>query len=576
MNGWRNWIEKTHSKTFELRRHFFLRFFDSDLVSTPGQWRVVAGGILAVLLSFGTPFTQAYYHKYTELNSLPTGDPFRLSVLADALFVITLSMLLAGLLTTMQWPSLFPGLRDYLALAALPVRMRDLFIAKFTALAAFATVFIVSTNTLPSVILPGVMSAAPYGLHNFIQVPAFFVSSCLAAFFVVFTLIATQGLLLNLLPIRAFSGISLAAQGVLLMTFLCGLPLVFSVPNLYVFMDNRPLWAFYVPPLWFLGLHQAIAGNHEPFAIRLAFLAVGGCLGAAFAAILAYLWSYRRHRVRVLESPSVGEAPAREWFEQAARNVVRDPREFAVFVFVGKTLARSRQHRLVLTAFAALAIALVFESFVSVAVSHTFRNFSTSSPAVRQAVISAPLALSLFVLAGFRYLFRLPVELRANWIFRTVEAGNQKPLLTGVEKFLLWCGVGGVAITTLPFEIGMLGWRTGLAASVLCLVPSLALMEVLLMQFDKIPFTSSYLPGQQPVIQTLVIYGVAVLSYVTVLSGIIVWCIGHAGWAVALFAAMLAIWIRVRTGRLSNLEVGRLEFEERMEPPVYTLSIEKD
>jgi hypothetical protein len=199
-----------------------------------------------------------------------------------------------------------------------------------------------------------------------------------------------------------------------------------------------------------------------------------------------------------------------------------------------------------------------------------------SSPAVRQAVISAPLALSLFVLAGYRYLFRLPVELRANWVFRTIEAGNRKLLLAGVEKFLLWCAVAVVAAATLPFEIGMLGWRAGLAASLLCLLPSLTLMEVLLMQFDKIPFTSSYMPGRRPVIETLVLYGVAVLSYVTVLSGIIRWCIEHPGWAEGLFAVMLAIWLRVRTGRLENREVGRLEFEERIEPQVYTLSIEKD
>src|SRR5215813_250699 len=134
----REWLEETHDTGFELRRHFFLRFFDSDLVSTPGQWQVVAGGVLAVLLSLSLVYTQAYYHKYMQLDSLPTGEPQRLAMLADILFLITLAMFLIGLFTTMQWPSLFPGLRDYLALASLPVRMRDIFVAKFSALVAFA------------------------------------------------------------------------------------------------------------------------------------------------------------------------------------------------------------------------------------------------------------------------------------------------------------------------------------------------------------------------------------------------------------------------------------------------------
>ena len=96
------------------------------------------------------------------------------------------------------------------------------------------------------------------------------------------------------------------------------------------------------------------------------------------------------------------------------------------------------------------------------------------------------------------------------------------------------------------------------------------------MQFDKIPFTSSYMPGRRPVIETLVLYGVAVLAYVSVLGGIVSWCLNLAGWSLGLFAAMLVIWMRLRTARLEDRDLGSLEFEERIEPTVYTLSIERD
>src|SRR5712692_7802924 len=185
-------MEETHSAAFELRRHFFLRFSDSDLVSTPGQWQVVASGILAVLLSLSLIYTQAYYHKYLELNALPTPDPQRLATLADILFLITLAMALIGLFTTLQWPSLFPGLRDYLALAALPIRMRDVFIAKFTALIAFAGAFVVATTLPPSLFLPAMM-AGQYAIPSTAQIPATFVSCSLAALFVFFSLVAFQG-----------------------------------------------------------------------------------------------------------------------------------------------------------------------------------------------------------------------------------------------------------------------------------------------------------------------------------------------------------------------------------------------
>ena len=118
----RVWLEETHSTGFELRRHFFSRFFDSDLVSTPGQWRVVAIGAIGIVASFSLIMTQAYYGKYRRLSELDSPQLFQMAAIADQFFLITLSMFLTGLLTALQWPSLFPGLRDYLALTSLPIR----------------------------------------------------------------------------------------------------------------------------------------------------------------------------------------------------------------------------------------------------------------------------------------------------------------------------------------------------------------------------------------------------------------------------------------------------------------------
>src|SRR5436190_12485699 len=477
MKRFREWIAETHSTGFELRRHFFLRFFDSELVSTPGQWQVVAGGALAVLLSLSLIFTQAYYHKYVELNKLLTAEPQRLATLADMLFLIALAMLLIGLFTTFLWPQLFPGLRDYLAMASLPVRMRDVFIAKFTALIGFAGLFIVAVTLLPSLIMPAVM-AGRYATDSLRQIPAIFVSCSAAAAFVFFSLVTAQGVLLNLLPVRQFTRVSLAIQGALLTVMLCGLPLVFSIPSLARSMNQRPDWLAWAPPFWFLGLHQLMIGNREPIAERLAWLGFAGHLGATAAALLTYLWSYRRHKVRLLESPSASANRKRRGWAAIAGRIIPEPRELAVFAFIAKTLARSRQHRLVLTTFAALAVAVIFESFARLALG---RGFQTA--ALRQAAISAPLALSMFVLAGFRCLFRLPVDLPANWLFRVNEPGNRRIFLAAVERFLLYCAVAPVALITLPAEAALLGIGMGLAVTILCLIPSLTLMELLLIQF---------------------------------------------------------------------------------------------
>jgi len=572
----REWLEETHSARFELCRHFFLRFFDSDLVSTPGQWRVVAIGAIAILLSSSLIFVQAYWHKYIALDALPTPEPHHLATMADALFLVTLAMFVIGLFTTLQWPSLFPGLRDYLALASLPIRLREIFVAKFTALVVFAGAFVVATTFPPSVLMPTV-SSGRYAEHSILQVPALFVSCSLAALFVFFSFVAVQGVLLNLLPIRLFARISLAAQGLLLTVLLCGLPLVFAIPSLKDSMTQRPEWAVWVPPIWFLGLHQVILGNTEPFALRLAAIGLAGFAGAFLFAVLMYLWSYRRHRVRLLESAAVTPKMAKwSWGAGLSDRLMSDPQELAVFAFMVKTLARSRHHRLVLTAFSAVAIAVIFESFVSLALSPGFRGFLAHSKALREAAVSAPLALSLFVLSGLRYLFRLPVEIRANWVFRVNDAGNRLPFLTAVEEFLVCFAVAPVALVTLPLEIFLLGPGTAFAAAILCLLPSLILMEALLVRFEKVPFTSSYLPGRRPLVETLLLYGIAVGVYVSILSSIVNWALESPRTALGLFAVLLAIWLKVRKGRLDDLEIGRLEFEELPEPAVQTLSIFRD
>jgi hypothetical protein len=574
----RDWMEETHGSGFELRRHFFHRFFDSDLVATPGQFQVVAIGAFAIFASLSIIMTQAYYHKYFALLELDTAEPYRLAGLADHLFLICGAMALAGLITAVEWPSLFPGLRDYLVLAGLPFRTRELFVAKFTALMTFMSIFITGLNVLPSVVLPSVM-AGRYSVGGAFNVVTLFVSMSLGAWLFFFTLVALQGVLLNVTSPRVFPGVSLFVQGSLVTGLVCALPLVLSIPSLFRYMDMRPEFARWLPPVWFLGLDQAMLGNREPFVADLARRAVASVAAAALAAVGTYLWSYQRQKVRLLETAVVARHELgwlRRWRERWSDRCLPDPPEQAVFGFTAATLARSRTHRMVLTGFVALAVALIVESFVSLVFNGEFRGFRVRTFALEEATVAAPLALSLFVLAGLRYLFRLPVELRANWVFRVNETGNRELLLRGVDRFVLLLGVIPVALLTLPLELRIFGLVTGTAVSVLAALASLTVDELLLFGFDSIPFTSSYLPGSRPLIETVCIYGAAVAAYVLILSGLIVMSLDEPSYYLIAFGLMLAVWAWVRRQRLEHWQVGTLEYEELAEPAVQTLAIYRD
>jgi hypothetical protein len=566
------WFAETHSSNFELRRHFFLRLLESEFVSVPGQGKVVVGGALGILFSLGFIVTPAYYVKYLVLNGLPNGEPFRLAVLADYLFIVTLAMAGIGLFTTFQWPALFPSLRDYLTLAALPTRPRDVFVAKFTALLTLTTVVTVTIAWPPCILFAFVM-AGQYSVSGPLQVPALFVSASLAGLFAFFCLVVFQGVLLNLLPVRQFQRVSLAVQGLLLIVFLCGLLFVLRIPDLAPWMNLRPSWSLYVPPLWFLGLDQVMLGNFDPLAVRLAWASLAGLVGSAAAALIAYWWSYRRQRTRVLESP-YQEGNGRRYLPSAVSTwLLPNVRSLAVFGFIAKSLARSRQHRLILTGFGAVAVTLIAEDFVSLAAG---RRLSQQTPAFREAVIVATLALSLCTLAGLRYLFRLPVELRANWLFRIHEPGHTAEFLAGVERFLFYCGAIPVAVMTLPLEMRLLGARGGMSAGVLCLLLSLILMEILLFPFDKVPFTSSYLPGRKMVVETVLRFTAIGTLYIGTLGTLVRSAIESPALTGVLTILLAAAWWTARMVRLNSQQIQRLEFEEIQEPAVQQLLIEAD
>jgi len=111
-----------------------------------------------------------------------------------------------------------------------------------------------------------------------------------------------------------------------------------------------------------------------------------------------------------------------------------DSRKLAVFAFIGKTLARSRHHRLVLTAFVAVAIAVVFESFLSLTLSDNFRGML-----VRLEPCAKPLSRrrSHFTVPACR--FPLLFVYRWNFppigVFRVTEPGNRLAFLSAVDEF---------------------------------------------------------------------------------------------------------------------------------------------
>jgi predicted permease len=557
----RAWLGETHGANFELARHFLLRFFDNDLGATPGSdWQKVAIGILATFLSCSILMVKVFVERYDHFLNPTLSNPalYRHAVHSDILLFIAFAMAMTALLTVLQWQSLFPSLRDSLALAALPVSTRQIFLAKFGVLLLVFTVYLLALAGIPAVLFAIVSGGAwqenPSAMVN---IGANFAATAGACVFVFFALLALQGLLLNLLPGRWFARVSLFLQAAIFILTIGGLPL----------LERQPSAAWWWPSVWFLHLWEAAVGA-SPGASRTAVLwmTIPACV-----AVLSYLLSYHRYRPLLLEAPPArprrlfrGWTGAGAWLLE---RWIRDPREQAAFAFIWKTLARSRSHRLILLAYAGIALGWIVKGAVDMP-----RPSLRNEGLYGMTVVLAPLALALLTATGLRYLFSLPVTLPANWMFQTTDREGRASWLAAVERFVVWCALVPIFVASLPASVAILGPFRAVAAGGMAFAAAVLWFEKLFRDWRKLPFTCSYLPGKQPVWATLMRYFFAI-PFLGLAGRLILYCSLELSAFIALFTFQVVVWRRWRALRWRNWSTTDLRYEEIPDPDIEALDL---
>ena len=552
----RDWLEDTHRPGFELVRHFLARFFDSDLASASGDWLKLAIGFAAVLFSLSILALKTYSERYAHLLNPRASTPaaYLAGVHADMLTFLALAMAVTALLTTLQWQSLFPSLRDSLALAGLPVTPRQIFLAKFTALLLVFAIYVVALTELPAVLFANVISG-PWQENPSTGAIAAANLAALAGscIFVFFGLLAVQGVLLNLLPARLFTRVSLFAQAVIFVATMGAVPLV----------GSQPASAWWWPPVWFWNLRAAMLHTGGPARPAVLALAV-----PPVVAILSYLLSYHRYRKLLLEARI---APGRRRFEGVGAwlldLLLRDPREQAAFAFIWKSLARSRNHRMVLLAYAGLALGWILSGLNDMP-----KSARHDAGTVGVLVVLVPLVAACAISLALRYLFSLPVELRANWVFQMTEGQGRACWLKAVERFVTWCGIVPIYVATLPAAIAVFGPLRAAGATIVGLLGALLLFEFLFRRWQKLPFTCACLPGKQEVWFILLAYSLYLLV-LAVIAQLLLFASGDPAFFLAVTAFELAMLARARRHRCADSSNLPLIYEESLDDAVMSLGL---
>jgi hypothetical protein len=413
-------IEDLHCRvSTSLARHFFQGFFRLSFLDDAGEesFRRVIIGILAGFVAFGLWLPRVFARKYSFLGSQPDAQRYMQALLADELLMLCLPMFIVAFAMTLVCHSLFPDEIDYRILTVLPITRGTIFFAKLMALAAFASIFILTTNVAINVPFAAI-STSPWN-RNYWPIRAALQTGVgvAASIFAAAAVVAIQGIVTVATARGALRRVSVVLQTGLVCGLVLLLPFLVRVPTQAAALHAHPAILYFVPPIWFLGLLETLLGSRDPYLLRLAQLAIGGTAATVVIAAGCYLIVYRRFDRVILRSEKRG----RESFfssrqKKNSRPLFFSPEYAAVGAFTTATLRRSGLHQVVFLSVCAGGFSLAVNSLLG-----------TTTGAHRwfvEAILSAPLVLMFAAVLGLRSALLLPVTPRAAWVFRLTEAAS--------------------------------------------------------------------------------------------------------------------------------------------------------
>jgi hypothetical protein len=481
-----------------LLRLFVGRMFHGGDETGAEELGLGVGAILTLLAMPGLLVSLLMFEKYGSLIRFLRGDgvfdPFTATV-PDEYFFIVLSMTVTGAAALWRWDSLFVDRRDHTNLIPLPVPLRTVFSANFSAILVLAALFTLVVNVASMVLFPVAVVGSHGSFARFWHFSAGHAVAVLtASAFSFFAVFAVAGSLMVVVPASVFRRVSLFARFAIAVILLALLASVFTVPAALLRTSvARAHKMAMLPPVSLLGLARTVWGiRGDPFVDAMTKAAAFAFVLAVLVVVITYALSFRRSFLRIPETADAGPLPRmRASFSPLAivhKATLRDPPHRACYHFIVRTLLRSDAHLQVVSAFAALGLVAAAEALTSVRSDQFF--LARHSPSAD--FLAIPFILSYCIIVGVRFAFELPSDLRANWIFKLwlrPDGQQARPIARRVllALSLPWL-IPACFVPTLIF----FGWTCALLHTAILVVSTAVLTEILLVKFRKIPFTCSY------------------------------------------------------------------------------------
>jgi MacB-like periplasmic core domain len=562
-----------HRQFLVLFRSFLSRMIDLELLASRGEIQTLLAQFAAMLAAFSFTLTIFLAPRYAT-SPLPHARLLTLAWL-DEEFLIGTTMAIAGLFTLLAWNTVLPDRRDSLVLGPLPVRIRTLCQAKAAALLTSLGVSVFAVNAFTGLAYSTVAASQP-GLSGVLRcLAAYWITMAAAGLFICCALLALQGVAAQIFSYRLFQRVSSFLQ---LALFFVILAVYFLKPPLGTVAGltsphNQRLIEW-LPTYWFLGLFQQLNGPLHPVFAPLAARALWSLLAAAIVATVTYILAYQRGLRRIVEQPDIATAdrsrPPSRFVTALAAMFLTKPLDRAIVLFTARTIARSRQHRLILAAYGGIALAIALAYLKSYLYGTMLPWEDRDVPLLAPSVV-----LLVFAVVGTRAVFALPITLPANWIFRITAVHSPKTYFSAVRKALAVVAATPVLIACAAAYCFLWPGRKGIEHVVILAIVSIILVERSLYRFRKIPFACSYLPGKANLRVKLGAYGILFLFLCNVGVQIEAASLRKAASFTTLALVLLAAagWSWFRTVRMAASPDARVQFDEVPIADIFALDL---
>jgi hypothetical protein len=324
------------------------------------------------------------------------------------------------------------------------------------------------------------------------------------------------------------------------------LPLVSHLPALGGALASHVSWTALVPPAWFLGLQRLLQGSADGWLLRLGLIGLMALATVTAIVAVTYVVLFRQfERLMLRATPASSSWWRRDRLAIASSHA---PAFKGTYRFTIATIGRSQLHQGVLVGLSACGagVATIFLTSATVTTSATF----------------APFVLMFACGVAARAALALPIEYRANWIFRVTEDDTaRREQMRAVDRAVT-IYVIAVPLTAAAPLLWLACGADALLPIVVVAAVGFVFVHLVLLDWRRIPFTCSYLPGKRFIGHSALIGVASCILFTVVSGGLVRSAIADTAQGVVVTTALLLVGYWLRERRLLTWTQMPLMFED--------------